>query len=181
MFPPLPRRPFSGLPEEHEPARVRHAQRLMGDALDQLDMSRAQLGAAVGVSARVVQRWCGLDDRNTSPPLHALLAMPSRVREYMARALLEGTGCEVVRLPESADVATDLANATRVMAEAADVVREESKALADGHKCAREGHRIERECDEAIAILLTVRERARLAQREGVIATTGLRAVGGAS
>ena len=181
MLPRGPRRPFSGPPEEHETARVRFAQRFFSAVIDVADLSRAQVGAAVGVSAKVVQRWCGLDDRNTSPPYHAILAMPKKVRKPMAEGLLDGTGCAVVELPAAADAATDLSCASKVMTEVADVLQAHSEALRDGHICAREGRVIEDECTEAIAALLTVRERARQAQREGVIGTTGRRAVGEAS
>ena len=51
-------------------------------------------------------------------------------------------------------------------------------ALRDGHMSAAEGAALEREADELIAVALTVRARARQAQRERVVSMP-LRAVEG--
>ena len=82
----------------------------------------------------------------------------------------------VAALPVAADNAADLDLIMHAQRESGDVIATHLAALRDGHMSRTEGAQLEREADEAIAALLTVRERARQAQRAGVVGMT-LRAV----
>lgn len=81
-------------------------------------------------------------------------------------------GLAVVALPEASSESDDLRSVAETQREAADVVAQGLEALADGHVTRSEGARLERECDEALAALLAIRELARRAQVEGVIPMT---------
>lgn len=79
-------------------------------------------------------------------------------------------GDAVVELPATSTESDDLRAIADTQREASEAITAGLLAIADGHITRSEGAKLERECDEAIARLLAVRERARLAQREGVIA-----------
>lgn len=95
--------------------------------------------------------------------------LPDKVRKDVARDLLP-EGCDVVELPAKATRGDCdyrfFARSFRTVTEAVSVSLE---ATSDGHVTRSEGAEIEALCDKAIGILLTIREVAKLAQREGVV------------
>lgn len=104
-----------------------------------------------------------------------LYRLPQAMRSAIAEDLA-GPGYALVELPEATKTSDDLHALATAQRESGEAIAHGLDAMADGHLTRAEGVRVEAECDEAIAALLTIRERARLAQREGVI---GLQAVRG--
>lgn len=110
-------------------------------------------------------------------PLEHALALDVGAYRVLLEQLASRTGLAVVELPSAASTTDDLRALAVAQRETAEAIAHGLDAMADGHMTRTEGARVEKECDEAIAALLVIRERARLAQREGVI---GLRAATGA-
>lgn len=137
--------------------------------------ARATWADAIGISREYIDR-CVSGDKQ----LHAadLLFAPGPVLVAFCKLAL-GAGRGVVDMPAGLDAKDDLALVIATSRETTGAVNEMLSCIADGHMTAAEGAKLEREADEAIAALLSVRERARMAQRERVLGTTGLRAVGG--
>ena len=137
--------------------------------------ARAMWAHAIGISREYIDR-CVAGEKQ----IHAadLLHAPEPVRLDFAQALI-GEGRAVVDLPVGLSARDDLALVIRAQKETTEAINAHLAALADGRMDAAEGASLEAECDEGIAALLAIRERARLAQRERVIGLTGLRAVGG--
>ena len=90
----------------------------------------------------------------------------------VVEALADRAGLAVVALPSAGASGDDLRSLATAQREASEAITAALLAVADGHITRSEGAKLESECDEAIARLLAVRERARLAQREGVIPMT---------
>lgn len=111
--------------------------------------------------------------RPSAHPLRAEAA--ERIVESVQRACRSVGTLHLDRgaaLPSAGASGDDLRSLATAQREAADVVAQGLEALADGHVTRSEGARLERECDEALAALLAIRELARRAQVEGVIPMT---------
>lgn len=143
------------------------------DRLDRLlrehDVTQASVALDLGVGETMVAEWCK-PEKPRSMPFADALGLPEVVRRALAQDLV-GAEYAIVALPSQTEAAgSDLLAIARVQREAGDVISQHLSALADGHMSAAEGAALEREVDEAIGALLTVRERARQAQRERVVA-----------
>jgi hypothetical protein len=97
-------------------------------------------------------------------------ALPVVCATRLASWALEGHGLAVVELPTTSGPAADYATIAKAQRETSEVVSCGLDALAVGHIGRIKAAELERECDEAIAALLAVREIARAAKREGVMA-----------
>lgn len=142
--------------------------RALAAAIQGAGLTHTEVAAAVGVPRQRVDEWCAVDSDK-----HIQLAdgcgTPEPVRLALA-AHLAGPGYVVTALPPVAAArAADLRLAADAQREASEAVAEYLEVCADGRIGASEGRALERACDEAIAALCAVRERARLAQRERVI------------
>jgi len=102
--------------------------------------------------------------------LHVADAMlaPEAVRLALAQ-LLAGDGHAIVELPTSTDQSDDFRLIATVQRESGEAISATLEAIADGRIGADEGARLVKECDEAIASLLAVRERGRSAVRNRVV------------
>lgn len=136
---------------------------------------RSIVAATIGLSRQRIDQMIALDDEAQLSVADAM-AMPQPIRHALATDLI-GDGHMIAALPAAASDSSDLDLVMRAQKESADVIAAHLAALRDGRMCRAEGVELEREVDEAIAALLSVRERARQAQREVVIGVTGLRAV----
>ena len=151
------------------------AARIVGEALDAEGSSRAIVAAHLGVSERELGR-CTSTSSGRHMPLGHVLGLPPAVVVRIAGRMVEPLGKAIVDLPKTSATSDELRALATAQRETAEAIAHGLDAMADGHMTRAEGARVEQECDEAIAALLVIRDRARLAQREGVI---GLRAVSG--
>ncbi len=133
--------------------------------------------ALAGMSISEVSRLSGIHRTRLSEALHMRRGVPARwlpmlppaVLGHVVAGLAEVCGLGLCDLPTAETVTSDVGALSDVVSESADVARVYSEALRDGYLCAAEAEAMERECDEAIAALLSVRMRARAAKRERVI------------
>lgn len=132
------------------------------------DLTDREAERLTGVAHQHVAQWRDPDAPRAMSFADAL-ALPPALRRALAE-LLVGAGYAVVKLPEGHTEACDLRAISLLQREASDVVAKHLGALADGRLDAREGELLERECDELISAVLPIRERAREAQRERVVA-----------
>ncbi|MEM1415430.1 MAG: hypothetical protein AAGH15_11035 [Myxococcota bacterium] len=174
MFPPRPRRPFSGPPRERNVQRARHSQRLLGDCLEGLDMSKAQFAAECDTGPKTVERWCGAGGRTTSVPHHAMKALPDEGRKFFARDLLEGTGCSVVATPSSESTPVDdFERLVTLQRETSEAIAVSLAAFADGVCTAAEAEPALKEALEARDVLNAQIARLEQVLRERVSGTSG--------
>jgi hypothetical protein len=136
---------------------------------------RSTVAATIGVTRQRIDQWLALDD-DAQVSVADAMSLPQPMRMAAAQ-LIAGDGYMLAALPDIGDSSSDLDLVMRAQKESGDVIATHLAALRDGRMCRAEGAQLEREADEAIAALLTVRERARQAQREVVLGVTGLRAV----
>lgn len=139
----------------------------------------AVAGSLDGASVAIVAAELGISEtdlrRMTKPSEGRFFAvcdvpaLPKVCAARLASWALEGHGLAVVELPATGGIAADYATIAKAQRETSDVVACGLDALAAGHIGRGKGVDLERECDEAIAALLAVRELARAAKREGVI------------
>lgn len=137
-------------------------------ALGASTTSRPVAAAQLEISTTDLARICD-PTTGRAVPLEHVLGLPDDAYRVVLGALAERADLAVVSLPSAASTGDDFRTLAMAQRESADVVSRGLEALADGRMCSREGAEIETECDQAIAALLAIRERARLAQREGVI------------
>lgn len=158
---------------DRAPARVAREQRRASFArtLARLflahDLTDREVERLTGVAHQHVAQWRDPDAPRAMSFADAL-GLPAALRRALAE-LLAGPGHAVVQLPAEHTEACDLRAIASMQRESADVVAKHLDALADGRLDAREGEALERECDELIAAVLPIRERAREAQRERVV------------
>lgn len=162
----------TGLPlDDPEQARIerrREASRVFDDAMDEAGAGNPAVALMLDRDRRTLQAWRDPSDDKV-PSLEAVIGLPSLVRMRITAYLAELDGRALVELPEAADVVCDLRAAAALQRESADVIARHLEAVADGHITRREGAELERECDELLAVVLAIRERARQARREGVV------------
>lgn len=138
-------------------------------AIEASATSRPVIAAELEISATDLGRICD-PTKGRAVPLEHVLGLPDDARRALLTTLADREGLALVEMPKALVATDDLRLLCEAQREASDVVTRGIEACADGHMTRTEGAEIERECDEAIAALLAVRERARLAKREGVIA-----------
>ncbi len=147
-------------------------------AVEASDDSRPVVAAKMEVTVTELSRVTDPMSGRMFPLEHAL-ALDERAYRRFVGDLAARAGLAVVDLPKPSAVSDELRALATAQRETSQAIAHGLEAWADGHMCCAEGVRVEQECDEAIAALLVIRERARVAKREGVV---GLRAVvGGAS
>lgn len=121
-----------------------------------------------GVSRTLVRQWADAESDTQigvadAAGLGPLQRMP--LAEYVA-----GPGYMMAELPACEETArAGIELHVRVLRETTEVVTAHAIAISDGRVDRREGAVLEREIDDAIRALLTLRECARQAQREGVV------------
>jgi hypothetical protein len=144
--------------------------RILGTAAADCDTTwRSVVASTIGVTRQRVDQWLALDD-DANVSVADACALPQPMRHALA-AELAGEGFAVVSLPAaSGDCAADLDLVMRTQRESADVIAAHLAALRDGHMSGAEGAVLEREADEMISVAMQVRECARRAQRERVVA-----------
>ncbi len=135
---------------------------------DQQTTSRPVVAAQLEITPTDLARICDPTTGRAVPLEHVLGLPPDGYRSVLDQ-LADVAGLAVVDMPKPTTASDDYRAIAAAQRESADVVARGLEALADGHMCGREGAELAAECDEAIATLLVIRERARLAQREGVI------------
>ena len=161
---PVPDRAFSARVDRHlEAASIFDA------AIDESTTSRPVVAAQLEISPQDLRRVCD-PTTGRAVPLEHVLGLPDDAYRAVVEALADRAGLGVVALPEASSESDDLRSVAETQREASEAITAALLAVADGHITRSEGAKLESECDEAIARLLAVRERARLAQREGVIA-----------
>lgn len=138
-----------------------HVERVLG----KLGIRHAEAAQHIGVSRQTFEKTLepGKVMRATW-----LFLLPIAARIELVREVL-GETHDVVELPARTRAPSDLALVADAQRETGEAVACALRALGAGHLGRAEGAALERECDEAIAVLLTVRELARTAQREGVV------------
>lgn len=98
-----------------------------------------------------------------------LYALPIAARIEVVEDML-GESHAVVELPAPHDRGEcDMRFLAGAVRQVSDAVSTTLEHATDGHLSRSEGAEIEQRCDRAIGVLLTIRELARSAQREGVI------------
>lgn len=138
------------------------------------DLTDREASRLTGVAHQHVAQWRD-PDAPRAMSLADAHALPEKTRCVLAERLAGGEYA-LVKLPESGTDACDYRSLSTMQREASDVIAAHIEAFEDGTLDAAEGAKIERDCDELIAIALRLRERARQAQKERVVA---LRRVGG--
>lgn len=170
--------------DHRTPAQLRadrrvEAAHVLDEALRAEGSQATAVAALLGVPRQRVDEW-----RDVHEDRHLTVAdaagMPPAVRRHLAE-YVAGPGYQVAELPdEHHDLRFDLSLAARLVRESGETAAVLLEALADGHVCRAEGARLAREADEAIRVLLFVRELGRRAAREGIVgAQPPLRAVEG--
>ena len=126
-------------------------------------VSHSAAALALGVPRQRLDEWC---DPDVEGQLRAadIAALPPAVARDVLRSIADALGLGVVELPAASRSSAALA-AARLARESGEVIAEAYEAHADGVVTPAEGARLERQCDDALAALLEVRERAREAQR----------------
>jgi hypothetical protein len=144
---------------------------IFATALDATTTSRPVVAAQFEVSRQDIDKICDPTTGRAVPLDHVLGLKDVDPASYRKALDLMAArdGLVVTDLPSAGEMGDDFRAIAAAQRESADVVARGLDALADGRMCAREGAELAAECDEAIAALLAIRERARLAQREGVI------------
>lgn len=133
-----------------------------------LDACVTTLAAGLGCSRQLVQHWID-PERDASISVADAAALPAPIRAPLAE-YVAGPGYMMAELPAAdTDGRASLALHVRALRETSEAVTAHAAALADGRIDRSEGRDLERKCDEALRELLSVREAARRAQREGVI------------
>lgn len=140
----------------------------------------AELAADLGVAQSRLSAYRD-PEHSACIKLHELLLLPDASRVHVAAALLPPSHL-VVDAPRGESAVDDMRAAMQLHERSARALSELLEGIADGHLTRAEGARIEGSVDALMQVLGGIRERARLAQREGVIGATGttaLRVVGG--
>ncbi|MEM9073925.1 MAG: phage regulatory CII family protein [Myxococcota bacterium] len=91
------------------------------------------------------------------------------MKRIVLTAFAEGMGASIVDLPLADGIDDDVVTAANAAREATSAAAALIEAAVDGKIDAREGARIVDECDDAIAALMAIRERGRLAVQERVV------------
>jgi hypothetical protein len=158
-------------PDHAFSARVgRHieAASIFDNAIGASTTARLVVAAQCEISPADLARICD-PTTGRAVPLEHVLGLPDDAYRVVVDKLAQRAGLALVDMPKAGEMGDDFRAIAAAQRESADVVARGLDALADGRMCAREGAELAAECDEAIAALLAIRERARLAQREGVI------------
>jgi hypothetical protein len=170
-----PASPFSSDPRTAREQRIAETAAALRHALDTERASFAVVAAWLGLSESELKR-CSSPTSGRHLSLADAAGLPPAVLRRVLVWLAEPLGLAVVEVPESSgpvDLGT-LAAATR---ETSDVVASALDHHARGHMTRAEGAVLARECDEAISVLLSIREQAMQAQREGVVGLVSTRGV----
>lgn len=140
--------------------------RLLRGWLHDGDVTQDDLADESGTTQQKVSHWLS--------PKSALLPSIARVRLFpkeMARRSLSWAGephnLAVVEMPKVVGTADELRAIATAQRETSEAIAHGLDAMADGHITPAEGARLEKECDEAIAAFLVIRERARIAKAQG--------------
>jgi hypothetical protein len=160
---------YSHHPEDGIEARKREAARMVRRALDAEDASHSVVAVNLGIRDPSKFSKMIAENGERHLPFHQVLGLPPNVLRHILGEVADTLGLAVVELPGEPSTADDLRMLARAQRETGDAVASGLDAMADGHITRSEGAKIEAECDEAIAAFLVLRERARQAQREGVV------------
>lgn len=134
--------------------------------------TEAVIAAELEVGVSMLRKWCDAQTGARVPAFAFFILEPAALRVAM-NAALDGTGNAVVELPTTGAASDcDLDAIERHQREASDVVSAGLKAAKRGHLDRAKAAELAGECDESIAATLAVREMARRAIREGVIAVS---------
>lgn len=125
------------------------------------------VAAANGVSRQLLGQWAD-PERDAAISVADAAGLPADGRMALAE-YVAGEGFMVAPLPAAESCRAGIELHVRVLTETTQAVTAHAVAIADGRVDRREGAELECEIDEAIRALLTLRECARQAQREGVV------------
>ncbi len=155
-------------PGQHRANLRAKVKRVMLAASDACDVTfRGVFAVTLGITRQRVDQMFGLDD-DAQISVADACALPEPIRRALAAELI-GEGAFIAELPLSDASSTDLALIAKTQRHTARAVCTALEGLADGHITAAEGADLERDCNAAIASLLTTRELGRRAQRERVV------------
>lgn len=151
---------------------VRRAQRRADAALAlraaiERHTTQAAAAAAIGVDASLVGDWCNPEHAATIS-IADLAALDVHVVREVVRAVLLPEELSVPD-PASVDTGCDLRQSTEALVSASEASSLALEAWADGTMTRDEAGPVIEAVDRALARLVAVRERARVAIREGVV------------
>jgi hypothetical protein len=153
-------------PRAERESRRADVKRILGRFL--VGACQSVIAAGLGVSRQYLGR---LADAEVDSHLSVADAagLPDAARMELAQ-YIAGPGHMVAEAPAvDSDVRAGMSLHLRALRETTEAVTSHAMAMADGRITRSEGASLEGECDEAIRVLLAVREVARRAQRDGVI------------
>lgn len=127
------------------------------------EIRRDVLASDLGVCPSKLVAWT-TPGTGQSIPAADIAALPPAVARDVLRSIADALGLGVVELPAASRSSAALA-AARLARESGEVIADAYEAHADGVVTPAEGARLERQCDDALAALLEVREHAREAQK----------------
>lgn len=128
---------------------------------------RGVFALTVGVCRQRVDQYLALDSG-----VHIPAALVPFLPKPMRRAVTAATLAEdemISELPGAVEAADDWRLVAAAQRESGQAITAMLEAIADGRVTATEGATLDRECTEAVAALLGIRERARGAMRERVV------------
>ena len=138
--------------------------------------TKIQIAADIGVSDTQFDRWVAVDG-DQSMPFEAVGALPKSTAIDMLDMGAAWHGCVVVQLPSAALADTDIAHVVAVQAESSDVVTASLRAMSSAAITGSVATAVRKEIREAVQALLALDLVMERAERERVVAVTGLRAV----
>jgi hypothetical protein len=157
---------FSGEPVDGRAQRKVDAATAWAEAVRVVGASDAALGAELGVSPTVLRRY---GRGEAMPPLADVRGLPLAGRLSIARSLVGEDDFAVVRLPKAAVRRDALLLAATAQGETGKALSLHLEVTSHGFLTRCQAAELERRVDAAIAPLLSIRELARTAKREGVL------------
>jgi hypothetical protein len=158
-----PARVYSAFEQAHFDAKAD-----LAAAVEASTTSRPVVAGLNEIGVTELGRLCG-PTTGRRVQYEQMLRLPEDAQSVALARWASRQGKAVVDLPKPSSKGGDMRALATAQRESAEAVATTLEAISDDRIDANEGVRGERECDEAIAALLVIRERFRLAQREGVI------------
>lgn len=150
----------------------REVARVVRDGRDACEATHEQVAASIACSSARLSQYVDPAADATIDCARAALA-PEPLRVAIAQHIA-GERFVVVEVGGGPTVAASLSSHIDAARETAEALQAHLVAISDGRIDRAEGAHLERELDEAISRLVSLRQIARTAQREGVIGVEGV-------
>lgn len=176
----MTRAPEHMSPEHDRREREQLVARAVSEGLAECAQADTWIAAQLSAKRSHVARWRDPGSGQSIPGAQ-ILGLPPLARRRVIEVLAISLGCALAELPAASSVGNDLALAIALQRETSEAVSSLLAAIADGAITRIEATPARREVRGAIAALLAVDAVLASAEREGVVAATGLplRSVGG--